>query len=136
MSEGMLCYMRKNQHSADIDAYIAGYPPNVQKLLQQMRTTIAKAAPMAEEAMAYGLPTFRLNGNLVHFGAFAKHIGFFPAPSGITNFAVKLKPYKTSKGTIQFPLDGPIPWDLVTEITKFRVVENIALRKASKKRTP
>jgi uncharacterized protein YdhG (YjbR/CyaY superfamily) len=108
----------------DIDSYIASYPKDVQALLKKMRATIKKAAPKAEEKISYGIPTFTLHGNLVHFGGFAKHIGFFPASSGVSHFKKELKGYKTSKGTIQFPLEKPLPLGLVTKIVKFRVKEN------------
>ena len=111
--------------SVDIDNYIKKFPSDVQVLLNKMRTTIRKAAPGAEEAMKYGIPTFVLNGNLVHFGGFKKHIGFYPAPSGIKNFKKELSIYKSSKGAVQFPLGGPIPFGLVTKIVEFRVKENM-----------
>ncbi len=108
-----------------IDEYIAQFPATTQKLLQQVRKTIHKAAPMAEEAIRYGIPTFRLNGNLVHFAGYAKHIGFYPGAAGIAAFAAKLKGYVLSKGTVQFPLDEPLPLKIVTEITKYRVEQNL-----------
>lgn len=107
-----------------IDEYISQFSEELQVLLQQMRETIAKAAPEAEECINYGMPTFRFNGNLVHFAGFKNHIGFYPAPSGISNFAQELSPYKSSKGAVQFPLDQPLPLNLVAEITRFRVEEN------------
>lgn len=109
-----------------IDAYINTFPGDVQEILQKMRMTIHKAAPKAEEAVKYGIPTFVLNGNLVHFGGFKNHIGFFPGSSGVKNFQKELAKFKTSKGTIQFQLDKPIPYALVTKITKFRIKENLA----------
>lgn len=112
-----------------IDAYIADYPKDVQKLLKAMRATIKKAAPKATETIKYGLPTFVLSGNLVHFGGFKKHIGFFPTPSGITAFKKELAKYKTSKGTIQFTFDEPLPLGLITKITKFRVGQNLDKKK-------
>jgi uncharacterized protein YdhG (YjbR/CyaY superfamily) len=111
--------------SKNIDEYIADFPKDVQKLLQQLRSTIKKAAPKAEEKIAYGIPTFTLNGNLVHFGAYKTHIGFYPAPSGLEAFQKELAPYVTGKGTAQFPLDKPLPLDLITEIVKFRVMKNL-----------
>ncbi|HTH93009.1 MAG TPA: DUF1801 domain-containing protein [Candidatus Paceibacterota bacterium] len=109
---------------ATIDEYIALYPEEIQVLLKKMRQTIAKAAPKAEEAIRYGIPTYRLhNKNLVHFGAFKTHIGFFPTASGVKAFKKELAEYKCSKGTIQFPLDERLPLTLVTKITKFRVGE-------------
>jgi uncharacterized protein YdhG (YjbR/CyaY superfamily) len=108
----------------DIDSYIASYPEEVQVILRKMRATIRAAAPKAEEAIRYGLPTFRLNGkNLVHFGGFKKHIGFYPTPSGTSTFQKELSKYKAGKGSIQFPLDQPMPWPLITKIVKFRVKE-------------
>lgn len=108
-----------------IDQYIAAYPQDVQFSLQKVRETIQKAAPDAKEAMAYGIPTFRLNGNLVHFGGYKKHIGFYPAPSGIDAFLEELAPYRAGKGTIQFPLSEPIPYALITKIVHYRVKENL-----------
>jgi uncharacterized protein YdhG (YjbR/CyaY superfamily) len=107
--------------STSIDEYIGTFPKEVQSLLEAMRQTIKKAAPQAEEAISYGMPTFRLKGNLVHFAAFKNHIGFYPTPSGIDAFQKQLSAYKNSKGAVQFPLDEPIPFDLVTEIVKYRV---------------
>ncbi|MCK7557201.1 DUF1801 domain-containing protein [Chitinophaga sedimenti] len=108
----------------NIDQYIASFPKETQQLLKQMRDTIAKAAPNAVETFSYGMPTFALFGNLVHFAAYKQHIGFYPAPSGITAFADELGAYKMSKGAIQFPLDKPLPLALVKKITRFRVKEN------------
>ncbi len=107
-----------------IDSYIKTFPGDVEELLQKIRITIRKAAPKAEEAIKYGIPTFVLNGNLVHFGGFKNHIGFFPGPSGVKQFTTELKKYKTSKGTIQFQLDQAIPFTLIAKIVKFRVKEN------------
>ena len=111
----------------NIDSYIKDYPPQVQVLLRKMRATIKKAAPKAEEAMSYGIPTFTLRGNLVHFGGFKNHIGFFPTSSGVVAFRKELSAYKTSKGTIQFPFDTPLPLGLVTKIVKYRVKENLII---------
>jgi uncharacterized protein YdhG (YjbR/CyaY superfamily) len=108
-----------------IDAYISQYPTEVQKILQKVRETIQKEAPEATEAIAYGLATFKLHGNLVHFGGFKNHIGFYPAPSGIEAFKVETAPYMGGKGTLQFPLDKPIPYDLITKIVKYRVEQNL-----------
>ncbi|MFY7840234.1 MAG: iron chaperone [Lacibacter sp.] len=124
-----------NTSITTIDAYLADFPVGTQALLQQMRSTIAKAAPKAEEAISYGMPTFKLEGNLVHFAGYKNHIGFYPAPSGIDAFADELKKYKTSKGAIQFPVDEKLPLALVTKIVKFRVKENMekaAAKKSSK----
>ena len=118
--------MRADQTTAKtIDEYIAGFPPDVQEILQKVRATIRKAAPEAEEAIKYGIPTFTLKGNLVHFGAYKKHIGFYPAPTGLEEFKEELSAYEGSKGTVRFPLDKPIPFDLISKIVKFRVQENL-----------
>jgi uncharacterized protein YdhG (YjbR/CyaY superfamily) len=109
-----------------IDEYIAGFPPDVQAILQKVRATIRKAAPQAAETINYQMPTFTLHGNLVHFAAFKSHIGFYPTPSGIENFAAELAAYKSAKGSVQFPLDQPIPYGLISKIVKFRVKENLA----------
>ncbi|HEU4463448.1 MAG TPA: DUF1801 domain-containing protein, partial [Gemmatimonadota bacterium] len=114
-----------------VDEYIADFPTDVQRILKKIRSTIRKAAPKAGEKIAYGIPTFTLNGNLVHFAAFKSHIGFYPDPSGIQKFARELSPYESAKGSVQFPLDQPIPYDLITRIVKFRVLEN-----RGKARTP
>jgi uncharacterized protein YdhG (YjbR/CyaY superfamily) len=113
-----------------IDEYIASMPPEIQKLLKQMRETIKAAAPDATEKISYQMPTFFLKGNLVHFAAFKNHIGFFPVPSGIEAFKEELANYKGSKGAVQFPLDQPLPLGLVTRIVKFRITENLEKDKA------
>ncbi len=126
--------MDANQIKANnIDEFIAGYPKEIQKLLQQIRKTIQKAAPDAEEAIKYGIPTFTLNGNLVHFSAFKNHIGFYPAPSGLEAFKKELSKYEGSKGTVRFPLDKPLPLDLITKIVKYRVKKNLEKSTAKKK---
>jgi len=109
----------------DIDEYIAGFPNDVQEILDKIRMTIRKAAPDAEETIKYQMPTFTLNGNLVHFGAFKKHIGFYPAPRGIETFKDELSVYEGAKGSVRFPLDKPIPFDLISKIVKFRVKRNL-----------
>lgn len=109
---------------ATIDAYIADFPVPIRKGLEQMRTTISKAAPAAAETISYGIPTFTLHGNLVHFAAYKHHIGFYPAPSGISAFQKELAVYKGAKGSVQFPLDQPLPLALVKQIVQFRVKEN------------
>jgi len=118
-----------------IDEYIAGYPPDVQAILQRIRAIIRKAAPGAEEAIRYRLPTFVLNGNLVHFGAFKSHIGFYPTPTGTARFEKELSVYKGAKGSVQFPLDRPIPYDLITRIVEFRVKESLEKAAAKGKKT-
>ncbi|HQX81400.1 MAG TPA: DUF1801 domain-containing protein [Vicinamibacterales bacterium] len=115
-----------------IDEYIAGFPPNVRRLLRQVRATIRKAAPKAEEKISYQIPTLFLHGNLVHFGAFKEHIGFYPAPMGLKEFEKELSKYAGSKGSVRFPLDQPMPLGLITRIVKFRVKKNLE-RAAGKK---
>jgi uncharacterized protein YdhG (YjbR/CyaY superfamily) len=117
-----------------IDEYIAGFPPDVQESLQQIRATIREAAPDAEEAIKYRMPTFILKGNLVHFAAYKRHIGFYPTPTGIEAFQDELSVYQSSKGAVQFPLDQPIPFDLVSRMVKFRVKENLARAAAKGKK--
>lgn len=107
-----------------IDEYIDGFPADIRSKLKKMRVTIRREAPQAEEAIKYGIPTFVLGGNLVHFAAFARHIGFYPTSSGIAEFSSELKDYVTAKGSVQFPLDKPIPYDIVARIVRFRVGEN------------
>jgi uncharacterized protein YdhG (YjbR/CyaY superfamily) len=109
-----------------IDEYIQGFPDNIQKLLEQVRNTISSAAPEAEEAISYAIPTFKLNGNLVHFAAFKNHIGFYPAPTGLKEFKKELSLYAQGKGSAQFPLDQPLPLALITKIVKYRVKENLS----------
>ena len=115
-----------------IDEYISTFPEDVQEVLQQLRQIIRQAAPDAEEAISYQMPTFKLHGNLVHFAAFRNHIGFYPAPSGIEAFDQELAPYLVSKGSIRFPKDQPLPFDLVSRIVQHRVQENLAKRKNRK----
>ena len=110
--------------SGMIDKFISKYPPEVQVMLQKIRALIRKSAPGAEEAMSYGIPTFKLNGkNLVHFSAFKEHIGFYPTPSGIEKFKKELSVYEGAKGSVKFPLNKPIPYALITKIVQFRVKE-------------
>lgn len=118
----------------DIDQYIAGFPPDIQAILQQIRQTVHEAAPDAQETISYQMPTFTLHGNLVHFAAFSKHIGFYPVPSGIEAFKEELAVYKQGKGSVQFPLNQPIPYDLIRRIVLFRVQENQARAATRKKR--
>jgi len=116
-----------------IDAYIASHPAKIQAILRKVRKTISKAAPGATETIGYGIPTFKLGRNLVHFGAFKEHLGFYPAPSGIEAFSEELSGYKTSRGAIQFPYDQPIPYDLIEQITRFRVTEETTRKKPQAK---
>ena len=114
-----------------IDEYIATFPEDIQAILEAVRATIKAAAPEAQEKISYQMPTFFLNGNLVHFAAFKKHIGFYPAPRGIEAFKDELSVYKGAKGSVQFPLDEPMPLELISRIVHYRVAEN--LKKAAPK---
>jgi uncharacterized protein YdhG (YjbR/CyaY superfamily) len=127
--------MEKNPSYNTIDEYIAQFSEDEQKILQQIRSAIKEAAPEATEKISYQMPTFFLKGNLVHFAAYKNHIGFYPAPSGIEKFKEELSQYKGAKGSVQFPIDKPMPLDLIRRIVLFRVEENLAdaERKASKK---
>ena len=117
-----------------IDEYIAGFPQDVQEILEKIRITIRKAAPGAKETIRYRMPTFTLEGNLVHFAAFKTHIGFYPVPTGIEKFKNELSVYEGGKGSVKFPLDRPIPFGLISRIVKFRVKENLARAKARGKK--
>jgi len=121
-------------HAESIDEYIAGFPPDVQDILHKIRTTIKEAAPDAEEAIRYQMPTFVLQGNLVHFAAFKNHIGLYPTPSGTERFRMELAPYETGKGSIRFPLNKPIPYGLISRIVEFRVKENLGKAEAKGKK--
>ena len=118
----------------NIDEYIAGFPPEVQEILQQIRATIREEAPDAAETISYQMPTFTLHGNLVHFGAFKQHIGFYPTPTGTEKFQAEIAGYQGGKGSIQFPLDKPMPFDLIRAIVKFRVQENLDKAAAKKQK--
>ena len=111
-----------------IDDYIRSQPKEVRPTLNKLRRTIHQAAPGAEEAISYQIPTFKLNGNLVHFAAFGDHISFFPTSSGVAAFKKELASFSTSKGTIRFPMDRPIPFDLIGKIVGFRVKENTGMK--------
>lgn len=126
----------KKNTPKDIDAYIAGFPEDVQEKLEQIRKVIREAAPEAQEAISYQIPTFKLYGNLVHFAAYKSHIGFYPTSRGVEQFKEELSAYKGGKGTVQFPLDQPIPFDLIRRIVAFRVAENLerAAAKGKKKK--
>jgi uncharacterized protein YdhG (YjbR/CyaY superfamily) len=127
---------KKNGYSS-IDEYIATFPVDIQKKLEEVRATIRAAAPEATEKISYQMPTFFLKGNLVHFAAFQKHIGFYPAPQGIEEFKQELSIYKGAKGSVQFPLDQPLPLDLISRIVKFRAAENLKNTQAkSRKQKP
>jgi len=125
--------MEKNKTGiTTIDEYIAAFSGKTQKILEQVRATIKAAAPEAQEKISYQMPTFFLNGNLVHFAAFKNHIGLYPTPNGIEAFKKELSVYKGAKGSVQFPLDQPMPLELIGKIVKYRVAENMA--KAKKKK--
>jgi len=119
-----------------IDEYIATFPAEIQKILGELRETIKAAAPEAEEKISYQMPTFALKGNLVHFAAYKNHIGFYPTPSGIEAFKDELSVYEGAKGSIRFPIEKPLPLELINKIVKFRVAENLnkADRKTRKKK--
>jgi uncharacterized protein YdhG (YjbR/CyaY superfamily) len=116
-----------------IDEYIASFPPHIQEILESIRKTIREAAPDAEEAIKYQIPTFVLKGNLIHFAAFKNHIGLYPAPRAIEEFRDELSAYEGAKGTVRFPLDQPVPLDLIRRIVEFRVADNLG--RAEAKRT-
>ncbi len=126
----------KDEHVTprNIDEYIARFPKDVQILLERIRATVRKAAPGAEEKIAYQMPTFALKGNLVHFAAWKEHIGFYPTPRGTEEFKHELSAYKCAKGSVQFPLARPIPYDLISRIVKSRVRENLEKAKAKGKK--
>ena len=116
----------KQKAPQNIDEYIAGFPEDVQEILEKIRMTVRKAAPEAEETIKYQMPTFMLKGNLVYFAAFKDHIGFYPPVTGYEKIKEALSVYEGPKGSLKFPLDQPIPYGLITKIVKFRVKENLA----------
>ena len=117
-----------------IDEYIAGFPQDVQDKLEKIRSAIKTAAPDAVETISYRMPTFTLKGNLVHFAAFKRHIGFYPTPTATAKFQRELSAYKGAKGSVQFPLDQPIPFALISKVVKFRAKENLERAKARRKK--
>ncbi|MFM7055283.1 MAG: iron chaperone [Planctomycetota bacterium] len=119
--------------SEETDAWIRQFPPKTQKLLRQIRTTVTRAVPEAEEVFRYGIPTLRLKKNLLHYAAFEHHIGLYPTPSAMQHFADQLKGYQQGKGSVQFPLDEPLPLALIADIARFRAAEEAA---AGKKTVP
>ena len=116
---------QKPNSPQNIDEYISGFPESIQAALKEIRSTIRSAAPQASEKISYQIPTFYLKGNLVHFAAFKDHISFFPTSSGIDKFKHELSAYKIARGTVRFPLDQPVPLDLIAKIVRFRVQENL-----------
>jgi uncharacterized protein YdhG (YjbR/CyaY superfamily) len=122
------------QKVATIDDYIAGFPANVQVILKQLRATIHQAAPEAVEKIGYGIPTFALHGNLVHFAVYKNHIGLYPGSRTIEKFSSELAKFETSKGAIRFPLDTPIPFDLIERIVKERIEENLLAAETKRKK--
>jgi uncharacterized protein YdhG (YjbR/CyaY superfamily) len=113
-----------SQKFSSVDEYIAVFPPATQSILQELRQTIKKAAPQAEEVISYNMPGYKLNGMLVWYAGYKNHIGFYPKPSGLKAFEKELSGYKSSKGAVQFPIDKPMPLSLVTKIVKMRIKEN------------
>ena len=124
----------KKSAPTTIDQYVEGFPPEIQVILSKLRAAVKKAAPQATEKISYQMPAFHFNGNLVYFAAFKNHIGFFPTSSGVAAFQKELAKYATSKGTVHFPLDKPLPLDLVKRIVKFRVKENTSQKSEGKKK--
>ena len=118
---------------ATVDEYIMGFPEETQKKLEQIRKAVKKLAPAAEEMISYGMPAFKLNGMLVFYAGYEKHIGFYPTPSGIEAFKKELSVYKNAKGSVQFPLDKPLPMTLINNMVKFRIAKNLEAAKAKKK---
>jgi len=116
--------MADRSTAGSIDEYIAGFPPETRKLLEALRALIRASAPDATETISYAIPTFDLNGHLVHFAGYEKHVGFYPTASGIAAFKEELRPYKSGKGSVQFPLGQPMPTDLIRRIVEFRVAAN------------
>lgn len=125
--------MAKTDHPDTIGEYIAGFPVNIQRLLQQVYETVRETVPEAEEAIKYGMPTFIYHGNLVYFAAYKNHIGFYPAPVGNSRFEKALSPFKTGKGSVQFPLDRPIPLELIVKIVRWRKEENLRKTKPGRR---
>lgn len=115
-----------------VDGYIATFPPAVREQLETLRTIIRKTAPKAEEVISYKMPAYKLDGMLVYFAGYEKHIGFYPMPSVITAFSKEIAGYKSAKGSVQFPVDKPLPVKLIAAMVKFRVQENSAKAKAKK----
>jgi len=128
--------MANRSTARSIDEYIAAFPPATQKVLEELRALISAAAPDAAETISYAIPTFELNGHLVHFAGYERHIGFYPTGSGVEAFKEELKPYKSGKGSVQFPLGRPLPTGLIRRIVEFRVEENAGRASARRRVTP
>ncbi len=128
--------LRMKENSANVDEYVSGFPAETQGLLEQLRSVIIHAAPQAEEVISYAMPAYRLGGMLVYFAGYAKHIGFYPGAGGIAAFKKELSVYKGAKGSVQFPLDQPLPIELIARIVRFRVDENLerAINKKTKQK--
>jgi uncharacterized protein YdhG (YjbR/CyaY superfamily) len=122
----------ENTKFQNIDQYIEIFPPAVQEKLEEVRQAIKNAAPEAVEGISYNIPTFKFHGNVTHFAGYKNHIGFYPGSKAIETFREKLGQFKTSKGAIQFPVDQPMPCDLIAEITEFRVNVNLEKRNSAK----
>jgi uncharacterized protein YdhG (YjbR/CyaY superfamily) len=120
------------KNPVSVDEYITGFPEKTRERLEQFRETIRRSAPGAEETISYNMPAYKQNGPLVYFAGHANHIGFYPRPSGIEAFKNRLSDFKSSKGAVQFPLDQPVPFDLIGEIVTFRVYENLVKTKTKK----
>ena len=118
----------------NVDDYIAGFPKETQKLLAQLRTAIRKAAPAAEEIISYRMPAYKYKGMLVYFAGYEHHIGFYPGAGGIANFKKDIAIYKSAKGSVQFPLDKPLPLQLVAKMVKFRATQNLQKEIIKKKK--
>lgn len=128
--------MKALKENNSVDGYISGFPKETQILLEQVRTAIREAAPDAEELISYQMPSYKYKGMLVHFAGYKSHVGFYPAPSGIKAFEKEISKYKNAKGSVQFPIDKPMPLALISKITKYRLKENkaIAAEKAKNKK--
>jgi uncharacterized protein YdhG (YjbR/CyaY superfamily) len=127
--------MNKNERTCDtVEQYITGFPPDVQEILQKIRIIIKEEAPSATERIAYGMPTYTMEKNLIHFAGYARHIGLYPTPTGIDAFRDELAAYKNAKGSVQFPLSEPIPYDLIRRIARYRVAEQASQNKPTRKR--
>ncbi len=125
--------MNKDNLPPDVDAYIAQFPADVQGKMQQIRSLIKSVAPQAEEMIAYGMPAYKLHGPLVYFAGYKNHIGFYATPTGHSAFAEELSKYKQGKGSVQFPLSEPMPFDLIKRIVAFRLQENLSEKVKSRK---